>query len=324
MNTFGRDIIVLGGSAGAMEATQRLLKDLPSTLPASVFVALHRGLIPGFEDTFASRLRISTPLITDLAEDGLPFRAGHAYLAPFDHHLLLENGVMRLEQSPREMHSRPCIDVLFKSAAAAYGRRVIGVLLSGSSVDGSAGLWLIKKRGGIAVIQDPAEAQFRFMPENAIASITPDFVLPLSRIATTLMELARPARMASDSPKILIVEDESVVATNLKRQLAKLNYDVIDWVPTGEAAIELAERTHPDLVLMDIHLAGKMSGVDAARQIWERLQIPIVYCTAHSDVETLQVVETTENYGFIVKPLQSAAVRAAIQLALARRAKEVR
>jgi chemotaxis response regulator CheB len=321
----GRDIIVLGGSAGAIGAAQAILADLPSTLPACVFLALHRGMTPDGRDAFTPRLAKATALVTSVAADGEPFRTGHAYVAPFDHHLLLEHGVMRLEASPKEMFSRPCVDVLFKSAAACFGRRVIGVLLSGGSPDGTAGLWHIKKRGGIAVIQDPAEAKIPAMPESAIDSVSPDFVLPASEIAAKIEELSAPARETrAESPRILIVEDESVVATSLQRRLAKMEYDVIDWVPTGEAAIERAEQERPDLILMDIHLAGSLNGIDAARCIWEKLQIPVVYCTAHADVETLRAVQATESYGYVVKPFQSGAVRAAIQLALARREKELR
>jgi chemotaxis response regulator CheB len=233
---------------------------------------------------------------------------------------------MRLERSPKEQHFRPCIDVLFKSAAATYGRRVIGVLLSGMLTDGTAGLWQIKKRGGIAIAQHPNDAEFPVMPDTAAGNVDLDFVLPASDIGARLVELSAPPSGGAGigSPRILIVEDESVIATNLRRTLTQMAYDVIDWVPTGEAAIELAERERPDLVLMDIHLAGALSGIDTARRIWERLQIPIVYCTAHADLETLEVVKTTESYGYVVKPFQSGAVRAAIQLALARREKELR
>jgi DNA-binding response OmpR family regulator len=120
------------------------------------------------------------------------------------------------------------------------------------------------------------------------------------------------------------VEDESVVATNLQLSLSEMGYDVIDWVPSGEAAIELAVREHPDVILMDIHLAGAITGIEAARRIWQKVQSPIVYCTAHTDIETLRAVQTTESYGYVVKPFQSGAVRAAIELALARREKELR
>jgi chemotaxis response regulator CheB len=245
-------------------------------------------------------------------------------VAPFNRHLLLENGIMRLEHSPREQLWRPCIDVLFKSAAATYGRRVIGVLLSGLSSDGTAGLWQIKKRGGVAIVQDPADAEYRKMLDSAIADVAVDFVLPVSQISTRLVELTSPGDAFVGLPRILIVEDESVIATNLQRSLTQMAFDVIDWVPTGEAAIELAERERPDLVLMDLHLAGALSGIETARSIWDRMQIPVVYCTAHADLETLRAVQTTESYGYVVKPFQSGAVRAAIQLALARREKELR
>jgi DNA-binding response OmpR family regulator len=163
------------------------------------------------------------------------------------------------------------------------------------------------------------------MPDSAIANVPIDFVLPISALGAKLVELSMPPSGAGIGiPRILIVEDESVIATNLQRSLTQMAYNVIDWVPTGEAAIELAERERPDLVLMDIHLAGSLSGTDTARRIWERLQIPIVYCTAHADVETLTAVQTTESYGYVVKPFQSGAVRAAIHLALARREKELR
>jgi chemotaxis response regulator CheB len=322
----GRDIIVLGGSAGAVRAVQALLRDLPRTLPASLFIALHRAFIPKGDDAFMRILARGTPLVTGPAQDQQRFQAGHAYLARVDCHLVLENGVMRLEPGPKEQHCRPCIDVLFKSAAVTYGRRVIGVLLSGMSSDGTAGLWQIKKRGGVAIVQDPADAECRVMPASAVANVALDFVLPVSDIGAKLVELSAPpsGEAGRGLPRILIVEDESVIATNLQRSLTQMAYDVIDWVPTGEAAIELVEREHPDLILMDIHLAGALSGIDTARWIWERLQIPIVYCTAHADLETLRAVQTTESYGYVVKPFQSGAVRAAIQLALARREKELR
>jgi chemotaxis response regulator CheB len=326
MQSLGRDIIVLGGSAGAARPAQTVLESLPRTLPASLFIALHRGVTPGGLDTFTARLSQRTQLITGPALDREHFETGHVYVTPFDYHLLLENGVMRLEASPKEQHARPCIDVLFKSAAATFGRRVIGVLLSGMSSDGTAGLWHIKQRGGLTIVQKPTDAKFPAMPESAITSVAVDFVLAATEIGRTLVELSVPPLPEAGvrRPRILIVEDESVIATSLQRKLRQLAYDVIDWVPTGEAAIELAEREHPDLVLMDIHLAGALSGVDTARRIWERLQIPVVYCTAHTDVETIRAVETTQSYGYVAKPFDTGAVRAAIQLALGRRERELR
>jgi DNA-binding response OmpR family regulator len=125
-------------------------------------------------------------------------------------------------------------------------------------------------------------------------------------------------------PRILIVEDQSVVATNLQESLAQMGHDVIDWVASGEAAIELARREHPDVILMDIHLAGVLTGVETAREIWRVLQIPVVYCTALTDVDTVKAVQTPESYGYVVKPFEIGAIRAAIELALARRSKDLR
>jgi DNA-binding NarL/FixJ family response regulator len=124
--------------------------------------------------------------------------------------------------------------------------------------------------------------------------------------------------------KVLIVEDEGVVAKNLELRMKKLGYEVVAVVNSGEAAITAAAERRPDVVLMDIYLAGRLTGVEAARRIWEQLQIPIVYITAFADLETLNEVKTTEAYGYVMKPFQSEAIHAAIQLALNRREKELR
>jgi two-component system chemotaxis response regulator CheB len=126
MPPVGRDIIVLGGSAGALGAIQPVLSGLPRSLDASLFIALHRGFNDEETDTLAQILARRTDLPVSPAQDQQRFQPGHAYMAPIDRHLLLENGVMRLEQSPKEQRWRPCIDVLFKSAAVTYGRRVAG------------------------------------------------------------------------------------------------------------------------------------------------------------------------------------------------------
>jgi DNA-binding NarL/FixJ family response regulator len=122
----------------------------------------------------------------------------------------------------------------------------------------------------------------------------------------------------------LIVEDEGVVAKNLELRLKKLGYEVVAAKNSGEAAITAAVEKVPDVILMDIYLAGRLTGVEAARQIWEQLQIPIVYITAFADLETLSEVKTTEAYGYVMKPFQTEAIHAAIQLALNRREKELR
>ena len=121
---------------------------------------------------------------------------------------------------------------------------------------------------------------------------------------------------------MLIVEDELIVAKNLREQLQDLYYRVTGAAASGESALAMVANDPPDVVLMDIRLAGAMSGVAAARHIWERWQIPVVFITAHADRDTLAEVKTTESYGYIVKPFNAERVDAGIQLALDRRKKE--
>ena len=320
--------MVIGGSAGGMQAVAKLLGALPAELPAALFVALHRSPDGQQPEWLTQYLAACSALPVQSGRDEQPIEPQHVYVCPRDQHMVLQNGLIRLEQGPKEHHFRPCIDVLFKSAASTYGWRVVGVLLTGSfGTDGSAGLWQIKHRGGVTIVQDPLDAQFAEMPQNAIKSTAVDHVLPLADVAAKLCELTSGNSIGVTEAavtRLLIVEDESVVATNLQQSLSEMGYHVIDWVPTGAAAVELAEREHPDVVLMDIHLSGDLTGIETARRIWQTLQSPIVYCTALADIETLRAVQTTECYGYVVKPFQSGAVRAAIELALARREKELR
>ena len=329
MNEPHRDIIVLGGSAGGIEALHLVLRTFPANLPATLFIVLHRGSNSGETDSLADVLRAKTSLAVCAARDQQPFERGHVYVAPPDFHLLLGNGILHLERSPPEGRFRPAINVLFKSAAVTYGRRVVGVLLSGTwGEDGTAGLWQIKHRGGVTMVQDPEDAHFDALPRNAIDHVPIDHVLPTRWLGPKLCGLTSQDALPEESPslpaRILIVEDEGIVAANLQQSLTGMGYDPLDWTASGEAAIALARQEQPDLVLMDIGLAGALSGIEAARRIWQTLQIPVVYCTAQADLQTLQAVQGTENYGYVVKPFHGEAVRAAIELALARHEKESR
>jgi chemotaxis response regulator CheB len=326
MNRHGRDIVVLGGSAGAIPAVNTILRALPADLAATFFVTLHRGLSVLPSDHLTAVLSAKSSFTAMSAKDEQPIEHGHVYVAPADEHLVLETGIMRLEHSPKEHRFRPCIDVLFKSAAATYGRRVIGVLLSGGfGTDGAAGLWQISSRGGVTIIQDPADALYGGMPQAAMDIVAADYILRAAEIGPMLIELVSSGAAAgAGRPRILIVEDESVVATSLQATLIDMGYDAIEWVPTGEEAIQVAARERPDLILMDIRLAGALDGVETARRIWQMLQIPTIYCTAHSDHDTVMQINTTESYGYVVKPFRVDAVRATIELALGRREKELR
>jgi chemotaxis response regulator CheB len=241
---------------------------------------------------------------------------------------VVERGTIRLQSSPKESWHRPSVDALFRSAALAYGRRVVGVILSGMLSDGTAGLWEIKKHGGATIVQEPRDAERPEMPQSAIANVNVDYCLGAREISTKLIELAQnrpvpPPVRGRRAARVLIVEDERVVALNLERRLRKLGYDVCGSVSSGEAALDVAVNKIPDVVLMDVHLPG-ISGTEVAKQIWEQLQIPVVYVTAYADTATLDKIKTTEPYGYVLKPVRPAEVDAAIQLALDRHDRENR
>lgn len=182
-----RNIVVVGCSVGGVEALQTLVRGLPENLPAAVFVVLH--LAPQSTSVLPKILSRAGKLPAAHGVDGEPVRLGRIYVAPPDHHLLLENGHVRVTRGPKENRHRPAVDPLFRSAARWYGPRVIGVVLTGSLDDGAAGLWSVKQRGGIAIVQDPEDAFCGDMPRSAMEITKVDYVEPVERIPALLREL---------------------------------------------------------------------------------------------------------------------------------------
>jgi two-component system, chemotaxis family, protein-glutamate methylesterase/glutaminase len=188
-----RDIAVVGASGGGVEALQRLVAALPANYPGTLFVAIH--VPPDAPSLLARILDHAGPLPARAAADGATFSHGEIWVAQPDRHLVIERGRMRLVHGPRENRHRPAIDVLFRSAAVTYGPRVVGVVLTGSLDDGSAGLWAIKMRGGVAIVQDPANALYPEMPQSALDTVEADHCLPLAQIPQQLVRLARERAM---------------------------------------------------------------------------------------------------------------------------------
>ena len=203
-----KDIVVVGASAGGMHALEKLVAGLPRDLPAAVFVVWH--LSPGVRSVLPKVLARAGPLPAEHARDGDAIRPGRIYIAPNDHHLLLERGYVRVTKGPKENRFRPAVDPLFRSAAYIYSTRAVGVVLSGALDDGTAGLWAIKLRGGTAIVQDPADAMQRSMPVNALDNVEVDHQLPAAQIGPLLARLTR--EPASPEPLLEAPERQKMEA----------------------------------------------------------------------------------------------------------------
>lgn len=186
----GCELAVIGGSWGGLGALGRLVELLDPEVGIPVVAALHRAP-NGPEGALVSYLRARTPLPVAEAEDKDEIEPRHVYLAPADYHLLVEPGRFALSIDAPVQYSRPSIDVLFQSAAEAYGKAVAAIVLTGANADGCRGMCEIKRRGGLTLVQDPTTAVRREMPEAAIATGLADLVLPVEGIAATLNDLAR-------------------------------------------------------------------------------------------------------------------------------------
>lgn len=184
----GHDIIVIGASAGGVEALTRLVAGLPGDLPAAVFVVLH--VPPDVPSALASILARSGRMPVVQVKDRHSVEPGRIYVGQPNRHMVLDRGQVTLHAGPRENSARPSVDVLFRSAARAYGQRVVGVILSGTLRDGALGLTAIKMRGGISIVQDPEEALFRGMPDSALDAVDVDICATSADIPSHLIKLA--------------------------------------------------------------------------------------------------------------------------------------
>jgi two-component system, chemotaxis family, protein-glutamate methylesterase/glutaminase len=190
------DLIVIGASWGGLRAIRQVLSDLPDDVDVPIVVAQHRHP-DSLEGALAQLLQEETDRPVLEVEDKMRIEPRHVYVAPPDYHVLVEaTSLLALSVDERVRFARPSIDVLFESAADAYGAGVIGIILTGANDDGALGLARIKRRGGVALVQDPAGAARRNMPEAAIAATVADAILPLEEIGKFVYGLCvRPTRV---------------------------------------------------------------------------------------------------------------------------------
>ncbi len=229
-----RDVVAIGASSGGVEALVRLAGGLPKDLPAAVLVVLH--FPEGTPSALPRILTRSGPLEAVHPEDGDRIESGRVYVAPPGLHLLVESGFARLARGPKENYHRPAVDPLFRSAAVAYGPRMVGVVLTGARDDGTAGLAAIKRLGGVAVVQDPDDALFPQMPESALRYVDVDHRVHLGEMSDLLTRLVRgPAPEGGAYP---VPEDMEFEA-----KIAGLDPSTID---SGEHPGEVSGFTCPE------------------------------------------------------------------------------
>jgi two-component system, chemotaxis family, protein-glutamate methylesterase/glutaminase len=210
----GHGVVVIGASAGGVEALRNIAAGLPEDFGSTVFVVLH--LPPGGTSVLPAILARAGDLPASHPTDGEEIKTGHIYVAPPDNHMLIDDGLVRLARGPRENGHRPAIDPLFRSAARSHGPGVIGVILSGVLDDGTAGLAAIKAAGGRTVVQDPEDALYPAMPESAIQYVSPEHVVEAEAIPSLLAELATqtPAEVPPPAADPEVVLEESLVASD--------------------------------------------------------------------------------------------------------------
>ena len=200
-----RDIVVVGASAGGVESLRELIGALPADFPAAVLVVLHVPPVGG--SALPKILERSGVLPVKHAEEGDQLLPGRVLVAPPDRHLLVYDGAVSLSAGPVENGHRPAVDVLFRSAAATQGARVVGVILSGALDDGAAGMVAVKLRGGVGLVQDPGEALYDSMPRAAVEAAPVDHVLGIGDLAQTLVKVAgEPASDETPASPLMAME----------------------------------------------------------------------------------------------------------------------
>ena len=212
-----RSLVVIGASAGGIAPLLELISLLPADLPAAVLVTVHTG---GGKSALPRLISRAGVLEASHAQDGERIRAGHVYVAPPDFHLVVRDAHLGLSHGPKENHSRPAIDPLFRSAAQHYGPNVVGVILSGALSDGSAGLLSIRSRKGVALVQEPEEATIDGMPRSAIRMGAADEVLTTAELARRIPVLIH-HRHEGEGGRLMpgFTEDpEAIIRTDFAQQ----------------------------------------------------------------------------------------------------------
>ena len=200
-------IVVVGASAGGLSALSELSGQLSKELDVAVFIVMHLSRI-GISNFLVERLRPLTSMQCVVAEEGAPIEKGYIYVSQPDQHLLVKKGRIVIGRGPEENRWRPSIDVLFRSAAAAYSTRAIGIILTGLLDDGTTGMFAIKRSGGISIVQDPNEAEYPDMPLSVLNSMDVDYCLSLAQMGGIIAQITLEDRPEVPAPDDIVIESE--------------------------------------------------------------------------------------------------------------------
>jgi len=211
-----KNIITIGASAGGLKAVSTLLSSISKELNAAIFIVIHLGKSALIE-TVINMLNKDSLMQVKIPEDGEIIQSGKVYLAPVDEHMIIERGKIKIAKGAAENHWRPSIDVLFRTAAAAYDSCVTGIILSGLLDDGTSGMSAIKTAGGTCIVQEPGEAEFPEMPQNVINNIEVDYRVSIADIGYILSDIySRGECIPSDVPAQIKLEAE--ISTRISSQ----------------------------------------------------------------------------------------------------------
>jgi two-component system chemotaxis response regulator CheB len=208
-----RDVVVIGASSGGVTALMDLVKTLPADFPAPIFIVQH--IPPDSPSLLPQLLSRGSALKAWHPQNGETVQPGVIYVAPPDHHLLLEGDTVLVTRGPKENRFRPSIDALFRSAAYTYGPRVIGIVLTGYLDDGTSGLWSVQRMGGLTIVQDPCDAEQPAMPTNALEFVRPDYLVPLAELGGLLVRLTMeraPAKPRLPAAQLDLLKIELTIA----------------------------------------------------------------------------------------------------------------
>jgi two-component system chemotaxis response regulator CheB len=211
-------IVVIGTSAGGLNALTQLISQLQANFPAPILVVQHISA-DATGNVLVDSLNKFSQIKCAHAESGTKLKPGHLYVAPSDHHLMVDSGhKILVTKGAQENRSRPAIDPLFRSAAVEFGNRVIAILLTGYLDDGTAGMKVVQRCGGICIVQDPADADYPDMPQNALNQLEPEYCLPVIEMGGLLYQL-----MEREIPQLKTIPEDILIEANIaKRVLSDL------------------------------------------------------------------------------------------------------